>query len=86
MTHTRNHSETIDLVRVKKLMKTQACKSHLEAEDKANRPSEATIDEVRTATVTAIDQLAAADDEINAVGQVYCPCLVLGAAECTRES
>jgi len=85
MTHTRKTTETIDLIRVKRLLETQACKSHLEAKVKADRPAEATIDAVRTATVTAIDNLATADDEIRAVGAVPCPCVVLGADNCTRQ-
>jgi hypothetical protein len=85
MTHSMTPHETAQYMRSQHLTRIRACSSFLKTLDKGARPTDASLDEVRQATVTACEQLAATDNNVESLSQTDCPCVLLGADRCLRE-
>jgi hypothetical protein len=86
MTDNMNAVETAAYLRQKKISKIQACSNYLKATAQSNRPGGATLTEIQTATMTAHENLNAADLKVSEISRVECPCVLLGADRCQRNN
>jgi hypothetical protein len=61
------------------------CSNHLWMMNQADRPAEATADEVRGATMSAHKQLSSTGPDVAEISRSNCPCQELG-SECLLQS
>jgi hypothetical protein len=76
--------ETAAYIQQQKISEIQACSNHLKAAPQSDRPDDATLTEIQTATMTAHENLNAAGIKVSEISRVECPCVLLGADRCHR--
>jgi len=81
----KNRVETLLECKIRQQSKIEACGNHLKQAPKADRPSDAGMDAVRSAVMQCHESLIDCEETISHTNRVECPCVVLGADECRRE-